>query len=97
MKGKDEVFQLRISEDDRRRMELLSQRFGVSRAGVIRMLLRQSVSEEELVEDTSDEEEDAALGHHAAQILDDVRKGKEKAVPLSEVEAELIAAGVLDA
>jgi hypothetical protein len=45
---KDEVFQLRLSEDDRRRMELLAQRFGVSMAGVIRMLLRQAVSEEEL-------------------------------------------------
>jgi antitoxin component of RelBE/YafQ-DinJ toxin-antitoxin module len=45
---KDEVFQLRVSEDDRRRMELLSRRFGVSMAGVIRMLLRQAVSEEEL-------------------------------------------------
>jgi hypothetical protein len=45
---KDEVFQLRLSEDDRHRMELLSERFGVSMAGVIRMLLRQAVSEEEL-------------------------------------------------
>ena len=45
---KDEVFQLRISEDDRRRMEILSQRFGVSMAGVIRMLLRQAVTDEEV-------------------------------------------------
>ncbi len=49
---KDEVFQLRLSEDDRRRMEFLSQRFGVSMAGVVRMLLRQAVTDEELESST---------------------------------------------
>jgi antitoxin component of RelBE/YafQ-DinJ toxin-antitoxin module len=97
---KAEVFQFRISEDDRQRMEVLAQRNGVSMAGAIRMLLRQAVSEEELPDErpaNEDEEEDAALGRHASKIYAAVHSGKEKPVSLAEVKAELVAAGVLDA
>lgn len=102
-KMKDEVFQLRISEVDRKRMQMLAQRNGVSMAGVIRMLLRQAVSDEELrglppqESEEREDEEDAALGRHASKIYDSMRSGKEAPVSLAEVKAELVAAGVLDA
>lgn len=43
-----------------------------------------------------DDEEDAALARHASKIYEDVRSGKENPVPLAEIEAELVAAGVID-
>jgi hypothetical protein len=117
LSAKDEVFQLRISDEDRRRMQLLAQRWGVSMAGAVRMLLRQAVSQAELDDlrrsEDDEEEADDLEGHsgpsgvneqaeddawaaHADKILADVRRGKVKRLSEAEVDAKLLAAGLLD-